>query len=128
MTKFDIFDDDRIESAIEEHDDPEHGDALTVTAARGILAEIQQSIENHYDEWLDLVDRGKVEVVHEDEEVIVFADHGMYNWREELDGAAVEDPIHRRVIKSIHLNAASDLADYSWSTSDPLVFEKPTGD
>jgi len=117
--------DDAIEAAIEQHDDPEHDDALTVEAARAILGDIQNSIEDYYSEWLDMVDEETVEIVHEDKEVIVFADHSAHGWREELDAAGVEDDVHRTVIKSAHHKAASEITDYSWSASDPFVFEKP---
>jgi len=117
--------DDAIEAAIEQHDDPEHKDALTLGAARAILNDIQQSIEDYYSEWLDMVDDETVEIVHEDTEIIVFADHSGHAWNEELDAAGVKDDVHRTVIKSTHHKAASELAEYSWSASDPFVFEKP---
>ena len=116
--------DDAIEAAIEQHDDPEHEDALTVDAARAILGDIQQSIKDYYSEWLDMVDDETVEIVHEDTEVIVFADHSGHGWREELNTAGVEDDVHRTVIKSVHHKAASELTEHSWSASDPFVFGK----
>lgn len=116
--------DDAIEAAIEQHDDPGHDDALTVDAARAILGDIQQSIEDYYSGWLDMVDAETVEIVHEDTEGIVFADHSAHAWTEELDAAGVEDDVHRTVIRTAHHQAASELTEYSWSASDPLVFEK----
>lgn len=111
--------DDDIEAAIEQHDD-----ALTVEAARALLNDIQQSIEDYYSEWLNMVDEETVEIVHEDKQVIVLADHSGHAWTEELDSAGVDDDIHRMVIKSAHHKAASQLTDYSWSASDPFVFAK----
>jgi predicted DNA-binding protein (UPF0251 family) len=117
--------DDAIEAAIEQHDDPEHEDALTAEVARATLDDIQQSIEEYYSEWLDMVDDETVEIVHEDTEAIVLADHSGHAWREELDAAGVEDDVHRTVIRSAHHKAASKLTERSWSASDPFVFEKP---
>jgi hypothetical protein len=116
--------DDAIEAAIKQHDDPEYDDALTAEAARAILDDIQQSIEGSYSEWLDMVDEETVEIVHEDTEAIVFADHSGHGWREELDAAGVEDDAHRTAIKSIHHKAAAELTEYSWSASDPFVVSK----
>jgi len=116
--------DDVVEAAISQHDDPDHEDALTVDAARAILDDIQQSIEDSYSEWLDMVDEEAVEIVHEDMETIVLADHSGHAWREELDAAGVEDDVHRTVIKGAHHKAASELAVHSWSASDPFVLAK----
>jgi len=113
-----------IEAAIEQHDDPDHDDALTVHAARAIIDAIQQSIEDYYSGWLDMVDEETVEIVREDKEAIVFADHSGHAWNEELDAAGVEDDVHRTVIRSAHHKAASELTEYSWSASDPFVVEK----
>ena len=117
--------DDIIEAAIEQHDDPDHEDAVTVDAARATLATIQQSIEDQYGAWLDMVDDRTVEIVHEDTATVVFAAHRRQVWDAELDAAGVGDDVHRAVIESAHHSAAADRTEYEWGASDPVVFAKP---
>lgn len=119
-----IITDDIIRSAIEEKDDPEHEEALTVQDARRFLEQIQQSLEEYWSDHLDGIDEGHLEIVHEDRDVIVLADNTGYGWNEELDAAGVEDDIHRTILRTIHHSAARELTDYSWSTSNPFVFVK----
>jgi len=123
-TEIHITDDD-INAAIDRHADPEHPDALTVEGARDMLDRIQQSIENHRDLWQEMVEEETVEVVYENSQVTVFADHSEHVWGEELDAADVEGWTDRRIIKSLHYTAARKYTDYSWSVSSPFVYAKP---
>jgi hypothetical protein len=112
--------DDAIEAALDQHSLPN----ITFSEVRTILADIQQSLTDYWAEHLDTIDEGDLEIVHEDQNIIVLADHTGYGWNEELDAAIVEDDVHRTVIKSIHHKVAAEHTDYSWSASDPLVFGK----
>ena len=116
-----------IKAAIEQHDDPDHPDSLTIETVRATLDDIQRSIEDHYGEWIDLMNDGSVELVYEDVEVVVLGDHSGHAWQEELDAAGVEDDILCAVIKSAHMEAAAELGDYSWEVADPIVISKPKG-
>lgn len=116
-----------IKAAIEQHDDPDHPDSLTIETIRATLDDIQRSIEDHYGEWVDLMNDGSVELIYEDAEVVVLGDHSGHAWQEELDAAGVEDDILCAVIKSAHMKAAAELADYSWEVVDPIVISKPKG-
>jgi len=60
------------------------------------------------------------EVVYEDEEVVVVADHTgheLNEWADDLDFDRTE------LSKTMH-TLARQVCDYNWSTSDPIVFDK----
>lgn len=118
-------DDETIAAAIEKHDDPEHPDALTTEEVRDYLAGIQQSFDGYWDEHMDALEDGALEVVADDGGIIVFADHTGHGWSEVLDAVGIDDEIARSVIMSIHHKAASKHTDYSWSTVEPFVVRKP---
>lgn len=120
-------DDEEIEDAIDRHDDPDHPDALTVEEVRDLLAEIQLSFEEFWNEHMDTLEDGGLEVVEDTGDVVVFADHTGHGWNEELK-AIDADGVSRSVIMSVHHAVADRLTDYSWSTSDPIVVRKPNGD
>lgn len=119
------FTDDMIESAIERNDDPGHADALTVSKARKILLDIQKSLVEHWDLHLDTIDDGGLEIVHEDETMIVLADHTGHGWNEEFEAAGVEDRTDRNVIFDVVHQAAREHCDYSWSAAAPFILKKP---
>lgn len=121
------IDDAEIEDAIERHDDPDHPDALTVEEVRDLLADIQLSFVEYWDEHMDVLEDGGLEVVEDAGDVVVLADHTGHGWSEELKEFDVDD-VGRSVIMSVHHAAAKRLTDYSWSTSDPFVIRKPGGD
>ena len=60
------------------------------------------------------------EIVYEDDEVIVVADHTgheLNEWASDFDVDATE------FSKTMH-TLARQVCDYSWSVSDPVVFDK----
>ena len=60
------------------------------------------------------------EVVYEDDEVIVVADHTGH----ELNEWANDFGIHRSVLSEIMHTLARQVCDYSWEVSDPVVFDE----
>jgi len=60
------------------------------------------------------------EIVHEDENCIVVADHSGHELNE---WASVFD-VSRSELSQIMHGLARDVCDYNWSTSDPVVFDK----
>lgn len=119
------FTDDEIVEAIEEHDDPDHLEATTVAEARTLLAQLQSSFEDYWDNHLDAIDDDHMSVVYEDRDVLVLADHTGHGWTEERDALDLPDDVAGQVLKSIHHKAAGRLCEYSWTASDPFVVAKP---
>jgi predicted transcriptional regulator len=65
-------------------------------------------------------DDGNQEVVHEDGECIVVADytgHELSEWARDFD-------VSRSALSARMHELARQKCDYSWSTSDPVVFDK----
>lgn len=60
------------------------------------------------------------EVVYEDDQVIVVADHTGH----ELNEWANDFDMDRRELSRLMHDLARDVCDYNWSTSDPVVFDK----
>lgn len=54
-----------------------------------------------------------------------FADHSRHAWGEELNAADVTNDVDQTVIMSVHHKMASELTDYAWTASDPVVVAKP---
>lgn len=119
--------DDEILDAIERHDDPEDPGALDVPEVRTHLARIQRDLEAYWSEHMDAVEDGHVEVVADDGDVVVLADHTGHGWGEEFDALDIEGVVAHRVIKTIHHTVARRHTDYSWSTAAPMVVQKPEG-
>lgn len=119
------FTDDMIETAIKRKDDPDHEDAISVREVRQILLDIQKSLVEHWDMHLDTIDDGGLEIVHEDESMIVLADHTGHGWNEEFDAAGVENRTDQDVILDVVHQAAREHCDYSWMSRDPFVLRKP---
>lgn len=122
-----IVTDDEIVAAIEQHDDPDHPEATTVSEARDHLNKIQESFEDYWSEHLDAIDEDHVSIVYEDDEAVVLADHTGHGWNEERFELDLRNSIVGDVLNSVHHKAAERLCDYSWSASDPFVVAKPDG-
>jgi len=60
------------------------------------------------------------EVVHEDDQVIVVADHTGH----ELNEWADEFGMDRSELSPLFHGLARQVCDYDWSVSDPIVFDK----
>jgi hypothetical protein len=123
----DVSDDD-IEQAIAAADDPEHPDAHTVDGVRGALNAINRDILGHWGLHEEAIDEGVHEIVHEDRDVIVLADHSGQFWSEQLDATddvdADEHGILQSIIIQLHHKLARRHSDRSWSVATPVVVQK----
>lgn len=117
--------DAEIENAIEKKDDLEHPDAATVDEVRSLLAAINADIVEWWNEHSDVIDDGGHEIVYEDSDTIVLADHTDHFWNEQFDALDVDDEVLRGIISYLHHKAARGECDYSWSASYPVVVRKP---
>lgn len=115
--------DERIEESIEKKDDPEHPEAATVAEVREALARLNSDILDWWGEHQDAIDDGGHEIVHEDHNVIVLADHSGHFWSEQLDLMEIEGPL-RSILISLHHTLAQKHCDYSWSAVYPVVIQK----
>jgi len=122
--------DEQIEDAIAQHDDPGHEDALTVADVRELLAWLQRGIEANWATWMDNIEDGYSEVIHEDNDIIVLSTGQHDSVSEELDhyeGDVTIDKIAKSVVSNIHHAVARERCDWNWSTSHPLVIRKHDG-
>lgn len=83
--------------------------------------EMKIEMAEHFEEFeAEYREEENQEVVYEDDEVIVVADHTGH----ELNEWASDFNVDRSEFsKSMHA-LARDVSDYSWSVSDPVVFDK----
>jgi hypothetical protein len=122
----DLSDED-IEAAIAKNDDPDHPDAATVEEVRDVLALINAGALNWWSEYQDGIDDGAHEIVHEDRNVIVLADHSGHLWTNEFHALEQDGeikPTTRNIIKSLHHTMARQHCDHSWSVVSPVVVQK----
>lgn len=124
-----IITDEQIAEAIESNTDTSYPDTPTVAEIRGLLSEIQTSFEHYWGEHMDTLEEGHIELIHEGDDVLVFADHTGHGWNEELNALNLDrdgrDGMIRRVLSQIHHTSARSHTDHSWDTSDPFVITKP---
>lgn len=123
-------DDATIEDAIESNDDSGHPDAWAIEEVRDALAQVQRSFEGFWSEHMDGVEDGSLEVVSDDGDIVVFADHAGCGWGEEMDALELDREADRtlgRILQQIQHEIARERTDYSWSTADPFVVRKPEG-
>jgi len=118
-----------IEDAIDQHDDPKHPDAPTVTEVREALSWLQSGMEEVWRDWLSNIENGESRVVHEDSDLIVFATGEHDIPRRDLNDHYDGDLTERTpdVASSVHHTIARDRCDYDWSYEYPLVVWKTTG-
>lgn len=127
------FEENEIEASIENNENTNDSEPLSVNEVRNALAEIQASFEKFWAEHMDSIEDGHLEVVAETEHAVVFADHSGYGWNEELDALGLErdrssdDQILRKTLMETHHRAASRICDCNLSTADPFVVAKPEG-
>lgn len=101
-------------------------DIYGVEDVRRVLDGVQQSFEDYWSEHMDVLEDGGLELVHANRDVLVFADHTGHGWNEEMSALDVDGEL-ARVAKTATHDAANRLCDYSWSTADPFVIERPAG-
>jgi len=122
-------DDETIEDAIEQHDDPDHEDALTVADVRDLLAHVQLDAEIAWGEWVDNIERDDSRVVAQDGNLVVL-DTGEHDTvrraLETYDGPVTVDDIAERVISTIHHRVAEEIDnEYNWGVTYPRVVRLP---
>lgn len=125
MTITTTITDTEIESAIEQHDDPDHPDAYTVAEVRDTLEAINEDIFEWWSEHQDAIDDGAYHIVHDGSDAIVLADGGHF-WNEQFSGMEIGDEhgVLYSIIVSLHHTAARKHCDYSWSAATPVVVAK----
>lgn len=122
-------DDATIEGAIQQHDDPDHEDALSVEDVRDLLAHVQYDTEAVWDEWMDNIERNDSHVVAQVDGVIVI-DTGERDTvpraLEIYDGPVEVDDIAERVVSTVHHRIAEQIdSQYNWGVSYPRVVRVP---
>lgn len=102
-----------------------HADHPDVSEAdvREALSTVNSDILDYWSAHEDAVDDGAMEIVHEDRDSIVLADHSGHFWREQFDAVGLDDGI-RNAILSLQHELARDRCDYSWSAVYPVVVFK----
>lgn len=115
--------DEQIESAIEQHDDPDHPEAWTVESVRNALADIHAD-----DDWLtaDFLDVHRL--VGATDDVLVLADSGGHGLNEAIIEGEINDEtgIFRSILRQLYRDVADDVAphaDIDWSHADPIVVQ-----
>ena len=76
--------------------------------------------EEHEAEYKDNINYEGSEVVYEDEELAIVADHTGH----ELNEYVKDHEVPRRVVSNWMHEVAREKTDYSWEVSDPIVFDK----
>lgn len=105
---------------------------VSVSDLDDLLGAVQEDVEDFWDEHMTAVEAGDLELVTEDEEALVFADQNGQFWRTQFDAVVeyidligAEQEGTPEAVLAAHHNAAYRLADYNWSTSNPVVVAKP---
>ncbi|PHQ38247.1 hypothetical protein DJ69_12920 [Halorubrum persicum] len=126
---FESVTDAEIEAAIAQKDDPDHEDAYTVEEIRDVLDKINGYIVNNWNLYQDAIDVDAQEIVHEDDGIMVLADHSGHFWNEQFNVMDLPDDEHgilQSIVVSLHHDAARANCDFSWSVVYPVVVEKPS--
>lgn len=120
-----VFSDGEIETAIEQHDDPDHPESYSVAEVREVLNRINADILDYWDEHQDAMDAGSYEIVHEDSDVIVLVEQGHF-WNEQFNTMEIgdENGTLQSIIVDLQFTAARNRCEYSWSVSRPVIIEK----
>lgn len=129
IDRIDDVDGETIEAAIKQHDDPDHPDATSVSEARDALVWLQESFEDIWKDWVNNLERGELELVHEDRDVIVFSTGEENVVKRELyhhyDGDL--DDIGRDIVYNVHITLAREITNYDWGYEYPVVVGKTDG-
>jgi len=76
--------------------------------------------DEHEDEYRDGDNYEGSEVVYEDDQLVIVADHTGHELNEYLK----DHDVPRRVVSNWMHEVAREKTDYSWEASDPIVFDK----
>lgn len=123
----DHFTDEEIAAVIDHYDDPDHPDALSVSAVRARLGTLQTHLEADWEAHLDAVRSGTLDVARDTGDVVVFRDDGRTAWNRLLDDRGWYDSVDRTILRVVHHQAATRLTDREFDGSDPIVAAKPAG-
>lgn len=116
----DIVAERHIESAIDQHDDPDHEDAYTVAEVRETFATLQRDLADTLETLDDFKD-----VAYEDKELVVYVGDGN-DLAEAIDAAGIDaDDTLESILATLMHAVAHDRSDYEWSGAYPLVVRKP---
>lgn len=121
------IDDETIEAAIRQHDDPEHRGNLTVDDVRDMLGQIQWAVEEFWGEEVDNIERGDYEVVGETDDLII-VDTGQINvvhQHFDHDPNLPDDPIAKSVVTTVMHQAIPRSVDHDYQVTYPLILRKP---
>lgn len=121
--------DETIETAINQHDDPDHEDATTVEEVRELLATLQYGVaEENWDLYMDHIEDGSIEVVADCGDVLVLStgEHRMFT--DEIEAIHDVDDTTMDVVSGVLHDVAKRLTNYNWGYSYPLVIKKPEGE
>lgn len=125
-----IIDDDMVNELIQER--CEDFSNSSTEEMREAFDSMNQSITDNWELYLDAVNDGAHTIVHEDDDVIVLADHQGRFWREHaeivlgIDYPDCSPSEHDlcSVIYSVQHVLAEKVSDHSWSQDVPAVVLK----
>lgn len=110
-----------IESAIDQHDDPDHPDAYTVAQVREAFAALQRDLADTLETYDD-----HSTVAYEDKELVVYVDADGTDLEHAIDAAGIDaDDILTSILSNLMHAVARERSDYEWSGAYPLVVRKP---
>lgn len=81
---------------------------------------MSRHFEAHESEYRDTENYSGSEVVYEDKQVVVVADHTLHQLSEWINDYDLE----ARAFRNFMHETARELCNYDWSASDPVVFDK----
>lgn len=119
------IDDEEIAAVIDHYDDSDHPDALSVSEVRDLLAELQATLEERWDEYMASIRTGDIDVVCDTGVVIVLRDTDRTEWNDLLDEMELYDQVDRTILRMSHHLAAERLSDRDFEGVDPIVLRKP---
>lgn len=101
------------------------GEDLTVNNIRDALSWAQTSLEEVWAEWMDNIEHNETEVVHEDDDVIVFSTGEYDILRTDLQDVYEEAGDRgASVVNALHHQLAREYTDYDWGHEYPYVYVK----
>lgn len=119
------FTDEEIQAVIDHYDDPEHPDALTISDARELLATLQETLEDEWDEYTTAIREDTLSVARDTGSLVVFEDPERTRWTQLLDAVQLYNQVERTILRVIHHQAAKRLTERDFDGTDPLVVRKP---
>lgn len=119
------IEDEVLRAVIDHYDDPDHPDALTMPKARELLATIQRTFEDRWDEYVRRIRVGDIVVVRDEASVVVLRDESRRVWEELLDATGRYDRVDRTIARVAHHQATARRLGREIEDADPLLVRKP---